>query len=125
MKKIISTLLILATGICTAAFSNPIAVKGNAAVPPAKAGLTSGSAWNLPAPGTIQFVKNTSASSFNILYTADVGSDAVVVRCPLNDTVMQSNSAYVCSLSPGETAKVQLTASSFSKGASGTFTLFY
>ena len=55
--------------------------------------------------------------------TNNPDSDSVVIRCPLNDTVLQPNQTYVCWFYNGESAEIELKAPYFSRGAFGTYAL--
>lgn len=79
--------------------------------------------WQLTSPGIIQLVKNNSSMSIGIMYSVDNDSDTVVVRCPMNDAVVQRNQTFICKLFPGEIAKVELKPYYFSRGASGYYTI--
>ncbi|AMP89258.1 hypothetical protein [Legionella pneumophila] len=81
--------------------------------------------WSLPAPGAITLYKNISKNPVSFVYTTDKSSDTVVIRCPLNDIVLQANYTYVCWLPSGESAKIELKPYYFRNGASGTYSLIF
>lgn len=118
MKRMILALIMF--GMSVAVFASEIGIMD--ASTKMKSTLMSTS-WSLPAVGSLQLFKNTSSVAVNILYTVDYDSDLVVVRCPMNDAPVQRNSSRVCWIPPGEVARVQLNASSFIHGASGTFAI--
>lgn len=79
--------------------------------------------WNLPTPGSMTLYKNLSKNPVSFVYTNDKNSDTVVIRCPLNDIVLQANYTYVCWLPAGENAKIELKPYYFRNGASGSYSL--
>jgi hypothetical protein len=81
--------------------------------------------WNLPAPSAITLYKNISKAGVGFIYNTDANSDAVVIRCPLNDTLIQKNNTYVCWLLPGESSKIELKSPYYYNGASGTYALIF
>jgi hypothetical protein len=79
--------------------------------------------WSLPTPGALTLYKNLSKTGVGFIYTNDADSDLVVIRCPLNDTVLQAGQTYICWLFTNESAKIELKAPYYSHGAFGTYAL--